>query len=212
MVVYDTESQSPLEAVEDEELCARAAGGDRLAEEVLVKRYHQLVRAITRPYFLAGGDRDDLLQEGMMGLMKAVREFDSRRDASFRAFAEVCIRNRMFSALRAASREKHSPLNQSISIETPFFDTNPFATGAYHTISNPEDLLIVRESAADVRRGIASQLSHFENQVLDLYLEGLTQREIGQAVQKPPKSVENAVQRIRRKVARRLKSGDVSKS
>ena len=203
MVVYDTESQSPLEAVEDEELCARAAGGDRLAEEVLVKRYHQLVRAITRPYFLAGGDRDDLLQEGMMGLMKAVREFDSRRDASFRAFAEVCIRNRMFSALRAASREKHSPLNQSISIEAPFFDSNSYASVSGHAASvDPEELVILRENAERDFIRISQQLSSLERKVLSLYLDGMTCGEIARGLNKPAKSVENAIQRIRRKAAR----------
>ena len=212
MDVRVRDTYQDIQSCSDDQLCRMAAEGSRDAEEILIARYTRLVRAVARPYFLAGGDSDDLIQEGMIGLMKAVREFDGGKETTFRAFAEVCIRNRVYSVLRSANREKHSPLNQSISIETPFFDTNPFATGAYHTISNPEDLLIVRESAADVRRGIASQLSHFENQVLDLYLEGLTQREIGQAVQKPPKSVENAVQRIRRKVARRLKSGDVSKS
>ena len=194
----------------DEELCDLAAKGSRTAEEILVTRYARLVRAVTRPYFLAGGDSDDLIQEGMVGLMKAVREFDSAKEASFRTFAEVCIRNRIYSVLRSANREKHSPLNQSISIETPFFDTNPFATGAYHAMLNPEDLLIVREDTAALRQRVESQLSHFEKRVLALYLEGLTQREIAREVQKPPKSVENAVQRIRRKVARQLISGDVS--
>lgn len=194
----------------DEQLCNLASGGSRTAEEILVTRYARLVRAVTRPYFLAGGDSDDLIQEGMVGLMKAVREFDSSKEASFRTFAEVCIRNRIYSVLRSANREKHSPLNQSISIETPFFDTNPFVTGAYHAMLNPEDLLIVREDTAALRQRAESQLSHFEKRVLTLYLEGLTQREIAQEVQKPPKSVENAVQRIRRKVARQLISGDVS--
>ena len=196
----------------DDQLCQLAVQGSRDAEEILVTRYTRLVRAVTRPYFLAGGDSDDLIQEGMVGLMKAVREFDAAKETSFRTFAEVCIRNRVYSVLRSANREKHSPLNQSISIEAPFFDTNPFATGAYHANLNPEDLLIVREHTADLRREIESQLSPLEKRVLALYLDGLTQREIAREVQKPPKSVENAVQRIRRKVARQLSSGEVSRS
>ena len=206
------EAYQDSQVYSDEALCLLAARGDRDAEEALVLRYTRLVRAVTRPYFLAGGESDDLIQEGMVGLMKAVREFDGGRDASFRTFAEVCIRNRVYSVLRSANREKHSPLNQSISLETPFFDTNPFATGAYHTMLNPEDLLIIRENTAELRRRIGSQLSPFENRVLGLFLEGLTRREIAREVQKPPKSVENAVQRIRRKVARQLMSGDFSKS
>lgn len=203
MVFYDTDSHTPLEELTDEALCRRVSQGDRTAEEVLVTRYNRLVRAITRPYFLAGGDSDDLIQEGMMGLMKAVREFDSSKEASFRTFAEVCIRNRMFSALRAASREKHSPLNQSISIEAPFFDSNSYATVSGHVSScDPEELLLLREKAEHDFVRINQQLSSMERSVLSLYLDGLTYGEIAKVLKKPPKSVENAVQRIRRKAAR----------
>jgi len=186
----------------DEALCALVAGGDRLAEEVLITRYHRLVRAITRPYFLAGGDSDDLLQEGMMGLMKAVREFDCSKEASFRTFAEVCIRNRMFSALRAAAREKHSPLNQSISLETPFFDSNAYAAVARTDSStDPEELMILREKKERDLVRIKEQLSPLERKVLERYLEGKTHSEIAAELGKSSKSVENAVQRIRRKAA-----------
>lgn len=203
MVFYDTDSHTPLEELADEALCRRVSQGDRMAEEALVKRYNRLVRAITRPYFLAGGDSDDLIQEGMMGLMKAVREFDSSKEASFRTFAEVCIRNRMFSALRAASREKHSPLNQSISIEAPFFDSNSYATVSGHVSScDPEELLLLREKAEHDFVRINQQLSSMERSVLSLYLDGLTYGEIAKVLKKSPKSVENAVQRIRRKAAR----------
>ena len=203
MVFYDTESHTPLEELADEALCRRVSQGDRMAEEVLVTRYHRLVRAITRPYFLTGGDSDDLIQEGMMGLMMAVREFDGSKEASFRTFAEVCIRNRMFSALRAASREKHSPLNQSISIEAPFFDSNSYATVSGHVSScDPEELLLLREKAEHDFVRINQQLSSMERSVLSLYLDGLTFGEIAKVLKKPPKSVENAVQRIRRKAAR----------
>ena len=203
MVFYDTESHTPLEELEDEALCRRVSQGDRMGGGVLVTRYHRLVRAITRPYFLAGGDSDDLIQEGMMGLMMAVREFDGSKEASFRTFAEVCIRNRMFSALRAASREKHSPLNQSISIEAPFFDSNSYATVSGHVSScDPEELLLLREKAEHDFVRINQQLSSMERSVLSLYLDGLTFGEIAKVLKKPPKSVENAVQRIRRKAAR----------
>ena len=204
MVFYDTESCAPaLDALSDEQLCVLSAGGDRSAEEVLIARYHRMVRAITRPYFLTGGDRDDLLQEGMVGLMVAVREFDPGKTASFRTFAEVCIRNRMFSALRAAAREKHSPLNQSISMETPFFDSNSYASVSGHASSvNPEELLILRENAERDFVRINQQLSSLERKVLSLYLDGRTYGEIAEVLRKPVKSVENAVQRIRRKAAR----------
>lgn len=203
MVFYDMDPSIPLTGMSDEQLCAMAAGGDRQAEETLVRRYHRTVRAITRPYFLAGGDSDDLIQEGMMGLMKAVREFDSSKEATFRTFAEVCIRNRMFSALRAASREKHSPLNQSISIETPFFDSSSYATVSGHATNlNPEELMILRENREHDFVRINQQLSSLERRVLSLYLDGMTYGEIATTLGRSPKSVENAVQRIRRKAAR----------
>lgn len=204
MVFYDTDAQIPFAGIADEVLCSMAAAGDREAEDALVRRYHRLVRAITRPYFLAGGDSDDLIQEGMMGLMKAVREFDGSKETSFRTFAEVCIRNRMFSALRAAAREKHSPLNQSISIETPFFDSSSYATVSGHAPSlNPEELMILRENRERDFVRINQQLSSLEKRVLSLYLDGMTCGEIAEVLHKPPKSVENAVQRIRRKAAAR---------
>ena len=203
MVFFSMDLDTPYAACSDEELCARAAAGEREAEEALVKRYNRLVRQITRPYFLAGGDSDDLIQEGMLGLMKAVREFDCEKEASFRTFAEVCIRNRVYSVLRAASREKHSPLNHSISIETPFFESNSYtALEGHNAQENPEDLMIRREKQTLDLLRIHQQLSPLEGKVLSLYLDGLTFAEIAQVLQRPPKSVENAVQRIRRKAAR----------
>ena len=114
----------------DEALCAAARRGDRDAEEALIKRYTRLVRQLARPYYLAGGDSDDLIQEGMIGLMYGVREYDAGRAASFRTFAERCIRNRLYSAVRAAARDKHVPLNQSVPLEIPFFDGQGSAFGA----------------------------------------------------------------------------------
>jgi RNA polymerase sporulation-specific sigma factor len=189
----------------DEVLCALAAAGNRQAEEALVTRYRRLVRIITRPYFLAGGDSDDLIQEGMMGLIKAVREFDCSKEASFRTFAEVCIRHRVFSALRAAAREKHSPLNRSISLETPFFDSSAYAalTTGRGFSADPEELYILRENAERDLFRINQQLSPLERRVLSLYLDGMTCAEMARELNRPVKSVENAVQRIRRKAARR---------
>lgn len=108
----------------DEALCTLAASGDRIAEEALVMRYHRLVRICARPYFLAGGDSEDLIQEGMVGLLAAIREYDSGKAASFRTFAEVCIKNRLISVIKAAARDKHIPLNNYVSFETPLFSGN----------------------------------------------------------------------------------------
>ncbi len=201
-----------LERQPDEALCLLAAAGSRLAEETLVTRYNRLVRTCARPFFLAGGDSEDLTQEGMVGLITAVREYDAGKEASFRTFAEICIRSRLYSVLRASARDKQQPLNQSLSLDDSHFDSNPLTSGTNNLAQrNPEDFLIDREHTAALLSGVRKQLSEFEAKILGYYLDGLSCREIAKAVNKPPKSVDNAVQRIRRKVARQLLSGDLSK-
>ena len=195
----------------DEELCALAAFGNRMAEELIVTRYTRLVRTCARPFFLVGGDSEDLTQEGMVGLIKAVREYDGSKDASFRTFAEVCIRNRLYSVLRASARDKHKALNQSVSLDTPDFDSNSYTSGTSNLAQRtPEDSIIDRERTAALLSGVRKQLSEFEAKILEYYLDGLSCREIAETVGKPPKSVDNAVQRIRRKVAQQLLSGEFS--
>lgn len=194
----------------DETLCLLAASGDRIAEEVLVTRYNRLVRICARPFFLAGGDSEDLIQEGMFGLLKAIREFDPSHDASFRTFAEICIRNRIRSAVTAASRGKHAPLNDSVSFEGPLFDGGNDLSGQAQ--DSPEELLIGREEYLERLESLKDQLSGFETTVLELYLLGCSYQEIAEQMQRPRKSVDNAVQRIRRKVAQHLTSGVISKS
>lgn len=193
-----------LETMSDEELCAFAAADNRQAEEILVSRYHRLVRSCARPYFLAGGDSEDLLQEGMMGLLKAVREFDPNREASFHTFAETCVRRCLYTVIKAANSEKHSPLNQSVPLNPSLFDARSSFTQV-----DPELLLIDREKAAGLLEDTRKQLSDFEVKILGYYLDGLTCREIAETVGRPLKSVDNAIQRIRRKVARQ--QGDISK-
>ena len=200
-----------MDTLTDEALCRLAASGDRRAEETLVSRYTRLVRSCARPYFLAGGDSEDLTQEGMLGLIKAVREFQADKDTSFRTFAEICIRSRLYSALRSAGREKHQVLNQSISLDTPDFDSNSYTSGTNCLAQRgPEDELIDREHTAALLSGVRKQLSEFEAKILGYYLNGLSCREIAQEVERPVKSVDNAVQRIRRKVAQQILSGEFS--
>lgn len=199
----------------DDELCARAAAGDRAAEELLVMRYNRLVRVCARPFFLAGGDSEDLIQEGMLGLLSAIRSFQAEQGASFRTYAEVCIRSRLISAVRSASSGKHSPLNGSISFETPSFDGIPdyvsnMAVGLPQ--KNPEDILISREEQQEYLDKAKGQLSGFEANVLGYYLEGFSYQEIAAQVKRSTKSVDNAVQRIRRKLSQHIFSGDFSES
>lgn len=213
--MFSLKEQPPqiLERQDDESLCRLAASGSREAEEILVCRYTRLVRTCARPFFLIGGDSEDLTQEGMVGLIKAVREYDAEKAASFRTFAEVCIRNRLYSVLRAAARDKHLPLNQSVPLDPPFFDSNSYTSGTNDLAQgNPETFLIDREHTAALLAGVRKQLSEFEAKILGYYLDGLSCREIAGLVGKPPKSVDNAVQRIRRKVARQLISGELSES
>ena len=150
-----------LESMTDEQLCLLAGEGNRYAEEILVARHHRLVRSCARPYFLAGGDNEDLLQEGMFGLLKAIREYDQTREASFQTFAGTCIRHRLYSVLKAASSGKHVPLNQSVPLNPSFFDANP----AFAQV-DPEVLLIDREKAASLLQSTRNQLSEFEVKIL----------------------------------------------
>ena len=199
----------------DEALCTLAASGDRIAEEALVMRYHRLVRICARPYFLAGGDSEDLIQEGMVGLLAAIREYDSGKAASFRTFAEVCIKNRLISVIKAAARDKHIPLNNYVSFETPLFSGNGdhYAYGAADQLQeDPEAILLGREAFQERMRAREGQLSGFEASILRLYLNGLSYSEIAAEVNKSPKSVDNAVQRIRRKLAQHHSFGDFSES
>ena len=202
-----------LNGLSDEVLCRIARESETpLAEELLIARYTRLVRSCARPYFLIGGDSEDLTQEGMIGLMNAVREYDEAKEASFRTFAEICIRNRLYSVLRAAARDKQSPLNQSVPLDTPFFDSNSYTSGISDLAQrNPEDFLIDREHTQSLLSCVRKQLSEFEAKILGYYLSGLSCREIAESVGRSPKSVDNAVQRIRRKMAQQLLSGDFSR-
>ena len=175
----------------DEELCRLTASGDRDAEEILVKRYLRMVRVCARPYFLAGGDSEDLIQEATFGLLKAIREFSPGHDTKFKTFAEVCIRNRIRSAVATASRSKHAPLNDSVPFESPMLGIG----------ASPEELYISREEEAERLTKLDRKLSPLERKILELFLHGLSYQEISEQVGRSAKSVDNAIQRIRRKVA-----------
>lgn len=181
----------------DETLLAAARGGDRAAEEELIVRYTRLVRACARPLFLAGGDSEDLVQEGLLGLLDAIREFDSSRDAGFATFARVCIQNRLRSAVRSAAREKHMALNAAVPLE------EREASEGGQEPGNPEDVIIAREAWREEMTRLGRELSSFEREVLGQYLDGFSYQEIAQTTGRPLKAVDNAVQRIRRKLARR---------
>ena len=196
---------SELEQMSDEALCTALQNGTSAAGDILAHRYRKLVRCCAHPYFLAGGDSEDLLQEGMFGLIKAMREFRADREASFQTFAEVCIRSRLCSVIRASRAGKHSPLNESVPLNAFLLDAQP-----QYSQLDPEDLLIDREKATALLNQVRSQLSELEVRVLDLYLDGCSCGEIAATVGKSYKSVDNAVQRIRRKIGRQISSGEIS--
>ncbi len=193
----------------DEQLCVLAQGGSSEAEELLVTRCTRLVRICARPLFLAGGDSEDLLQEGMFGVLAAIRSFDPARQTQFRTYAEVCIRTKLVSAVRKAASGRHTPLNDSVSFEHPQFDEGGLPD---HGEPDPETALISREEWSDRLNSLKDCLTEFEATVLQLYLGGYSYSEIAQQTGRQTKAVDNAVQRIRRKVARQLTSGDISKS
>ena len=198
----------PFHQQTDEVLCRWAALGDRDAEESLAARYSRLVRICARPYFLACGDSEDLIQEGMIGLLSAIRGFRPDEGTVFPSYAEVCIRNRIHSAVKAAARGKHGPLNGSVSMDSPLFEGS---VGSFPT-DDPEDMFISREEQEARLRALRGKLSAFEVTVLEFYLNGYSCQEIAVQTKRSFKSVDNAVQRIRRKAAPFLTTGDISVS
>ena len=195
----------------DAQLHGLAVSGDRIAEEELVKRYMQLVRACSRPLFLAGGDSEDLIQEGMFGLLSAIKEFDPMNGSSFRTFAEHCIKMRLYSAIKSASRMKHFPLNDGMSLEQLSEESNSQLSAGTESFNRmPEDLILARESKEELYNALSNCLSKLESKVLDLFLDGLSYQDIASRLGKDTKSVDNAVQRIRHKLARNPKIGEIS--
>ena len=185
-----------------------AASGDPLAETELVGRYTRLVRVCARPLFLAGGDSEDLIQEGMIGLFKAVRDYDCGRDASFYTFADLCISRQMYTAVQASKRLKHSPLNSYVSLYerssegTDNEEKNLIEALAARTQMSPEELFLDKERVEDLERAIETELSSFEKQVLDLYLTGMSYTQIAKVLGRDEKSTDNALQRLKSKIRR----------
>lgn len=197
----------------DEQLQQMALAGDLKAEEQLALRYSRLVRICARPYFLVGGDSEDLIQEGMFGLLAAIREFDPQKEASFKTYAELCIRRRLISAVKAASRKKHQPLNEGVSLEEILSEESSSHNSHYGEVFRrvPEEQVLAKESESEFFSTFSRCLSKFENEILELYLSGLSYDEMADKVGRTVKSIDNAVQRIRRKLAQQTSSGDNSK-
>lgn len=186
--------------ISDEELIARLRKGENGIADYLLEKYKGLVRQKARAMYLIGGDTDDLSQEGMIGLFKAVRDYQPDREASFVTFARMCIDRQLYSAVQNSNRQKHIPLNYYVSLsqedeEEPVMD---------QWVANPESIIIGKESARDLQDKICGSLSPMENKVLEYFLSGRTYAQIGEAMGKSPKSIDNALKRIRVKVREAL--------
>ena len=180
------------------------------AEEVLAERYVRQVRMCARPYFLTGGDSEDLIQEGMIGLLSAIREYDSEKGASFKTYAQRCIQNRIKSAVRSAQRRKNAPLNDGVPLDDVLSDESQ-SLGAHLYERSPEEQVLARETEREFTSAYLRRLSKLEAEILRYYLDGLSYGEIAGRCGRDVKAVDNAVQRIRHKLAK-LSSGDNSVS
>ncbi len=191
----------------DEMLIERLRDGERDITDFIMNKYKNLVRSKAKSMYILGADTEDLIQEGMIGLFKAIRDYDPGRDASFYTFAELCISRQMYTAVQASSRKKHMPLNSYISL----YATNENESGesfgeefinflGFEPVKNPEQLLIDKENVISLERKIEEELSTFENQVLDLYLTGMSYSQIARVLGRDEKSTDNALQRIKSKI------------
>lgn len=188
----------------DEQLIARIREGDGEAERLLFERYKQLVRSRAHSYFLIGADHEDLVQEGMLGLYKAVCEYDETKAAAFKSFAELCITRQILSAIKNATRKKHTPLNHYVSLNRSTIesadDVTLLDTMRSLSVADPEDVLIGRENFEQMVVYLEKALSPMERRVLSLYLDGLSYPQIAARIEKPLKSVDNAMQRVKHKL------------
>ncbi len=195
----------------DEEVIGDARSGNSRALEYLINKYKSFVRAKARTYFLIGADREDIIQEGMIGLYKAIRDFREDKLSSFRAFAELCITRQIITAIKTATRQKHIPLNSYVSLNKPIFDEESDRTLmdiiSEESISDPEEMIINREEFTGIEVKMGEILSSLEWEVLSLYLQGKSYQEIAEELDRHVKSIDNALQRVKRKLEKYLEEG-----
>ena len=202
-----TEAQI-LRNLEDENLVERARSGDEQALEDLLHRYRHYARAKARTYFLAGADKEDIVQEGMIGLFKAIRDFQAERNTAFRAFAELCITRQIITAIKTATRQKHIPLNSYVSLNKPTSPQNDEAPLEHaltsRSIDDPAELVVSAEQIAHIKESMGELLSDLETEVLQLYMDGKSYQQIADMLGRHVKSIDNALQRIKRKLEQHI--------
>ena len=194
-----------IKAMSDEEIVKKAANNDKAALEYILDKYKGIVKIKARPYFIIGADKEDIIQEGMIGLYKAIRDYHPDRETSFKVFAELCITRQMITAVKTANRQKHMPLNDYISLNKPVFEEEADKVTYGDTLAgknsvNPEELFIGKESKIFIEESISKELSKLEKSVLDFYLQGKNYSEISAIINKPEKSIDNALQRVKKKL------------
>lgn len=200
-------AQEKYAPLSDDEVAVLAQQGDGEALEYLLDKYKNFVRARARSYFLIGADHEDIVQEGMIGLYKAIRDFKQDKQTSFRAFAELCVKRQIITAIKTATRQKHVPLNSYVSLNKPLYDEESDRTlldVIEGRVTNPEDLFISQEEVAHIQEQIGTVLSDLEQEALKAFLEGKSYQEIALMLNRHVKSIDNALQRVKRKLTRFL--------
>jgi len=206
--------QNRYEQLEDEMIVELVHQGDSEALDYLIHKYKNFVRAKARSYFLVGADREDIVQEGMIGLYKAIRDFKEEKQSSFKAFAELCITRQMITAIKMATRQKHIPLNCYVSLDKPIYEDDCARTLmdvlSGTKMTNPEELIINREEFDHIEGKMTELLSDLERKVLLLYLEGRSYQEISEELNRHVKSIDNALQRVKRKLEKYIEIQGIS--
>lgn len=202
-------TQNQYKPLTDEEVVGLAQNGDEQAVEYILEKYKALVKARVRAYFLMGADKEDLLQEGMIGLFKAIRDFSKDKQSNFAGFADLCATRQIVTAIKTATRQKHMPLNNYVSLNKPVYTDESERTlldsVSQAIVSDPEQIVINEEEYNRTSMKILSSLSDFEKDVLELYLQGRSYNEIAMQQNRSAKSIDNALQRIKKKVEASLK-------
>ncbi|WP_188390038.1 RNA polymerase sporulation sigma factor SigH [Priestia taiwanensis] len=215
-VTADLEENMRLKyaTLEDEEILEFVQNGDLESLEYLIYKYKNFVRAKARSYFLVGADREDIIQEGMIGLYKAIRDYKGDKQSSFKAFAELCITRQIITAIKTATRQKHIPLNSYVSLDKPIYDEESDRTLldviSEAKVMDPEEMVINQEEFDDIELKMAELLSDLEKKVLSLYLDGRSYQEISVELNRHVKSIDNALQRVKRKVERYLEIREIT--
>jgi RNA polymerase sporulation-specific sigma factor len=208
--LYDDIELNSYTNMSDEDVVAFAKTDDAVALEYLINKYKNIVKCKARSYYLIGADKEDIVQEGMIGLYKAIRDYDKDKLASFRAFAEICITRQIITAIKTATRQKHIPLNSYVSLNKPIYDEESdrtlldIVTGI--NISDPEELMIGREELDFMEGKIGEILSELEWEVLMSYVDGMSYQEIAENLDRHVKSIDNALQRVKRKLEKILEN------